>query len=94
MLAGDQGDADGLAGLARAFFGAGARALLVTHWSVYSVSAAEISAGVLAVRAEAPQVRTAEALRQIRLALIDGTSPHPLSSHPSYWAAYAVVGAD
>ena len=35
--------AEALSGLARAFFYAGARALLVSHWAVYSTAATELT---------------------------------------------------
>jgi CHAT domain-containing protein len=38
---GEKGNAEALSGLARAFFYAGARALLVSHWSVDSYAAAK-----------------------------------------------------
>ena len=37
--------AEGLSGLARAFFYAGARTLLVSHWSVYSTAAVALTTG-------------------------------------------------
>src|SRR4026207_2543449 len=39
--AGGSEGAEALSGLARAFFYAGARALLVSHWAVYSTAATE-----------------------------------------------------
>ncbi len=41
--AGDKGDAEALSGLARAFFYAKARALLVSHWYVNSEAAVKLS---------------------------------------------------
>ncbi|MEJ2125871.1 MAG: CHAT domain-containing protein, partial [Alphaproteobacteria bacterium] len=43
--AGDSEDAEALAGLTRAFFYAGARSLLVSHWAVNSDAAVEITTG-------------------------------------------------
>ena len=37
--------AEGFSGLARAFFYAGARTLLVSHWSVYSTAAVALTTG-------------------------------------------------
>ena len=39
--------ADGLSGMAKAFFYAGARALLISHWSVNSEAAVAITTGML-----------------------------------------------
>ena len=45
---GEKGDAEALSGLARAFFYAGARALLVSHWYVDSQAAVKITTGAFA----------------------------------------------
>jgi hypothetical protein len=42
-MAGDKPGAEALSGLARAFFYAGARALMVSHWSVESTAAARLT---------------------------------------------------
>ena len=42
-MAGDRPGAEALSGLARAFFYAGSRALLVSHWTVESNAAARLS---------------------------------------------------
>jgi CHAT domain-containing protein len=42
-IAGDKPGAEALSGLARAFFYAGARALLVSHWAVDSEAAARLT---------------------------------------------------
>jgi len=93
------GDADGggeaLSGLARAFFYAGARALLVSHWYVDSVAAVKITTGAFAEMARDPKVGRAEALRRSMLAAIkDPTRPKTWTpaSHPSVWAPFVVVG--
>ena len=46
--AGDKGDAEALSGLARAFFYAKARALLVSHWYVNSDAAVKLTTGAFA----------------------------------------------
>jgi CHAT domain-containing protein/tetratricopeptide (TPR) repeat protein len=80
--------AEGLSGLAKAFFYAGARALLVSHWSVYSKAAVSLTTGTLAELAKDPTIGRAEALRRSMLALIS-TGPNP---QPSYWAPFVIVG--
>jgi len=81
--------AEPLSGLARAFFYAGTRALLVTHWQVNSQAAVELVAGTFTERRRQPAIRLAEAHRRSMRALIarGGTS-----AHPSYWAPFVVVG--
>jgi CHAT domain-containing protein len=77
-----------LSGLARAFFYAGARALLVSHWAVYSEAAVELTTRTrtFATLAADPKLGRGEAFRQSMLKLIDGGRP------PSYWAPFVIVG--
>jgi CHAT domain-containing protein len=82
---GGQG-AEALSGLARAFFYAGARSLLVSHWSVYSTAATELTTKTFATLAAAPDIGRAEALRRAMLELITQGRP------PGYWAPFVVVG--
>jgi CHAT domain-containing protein len=85
--AGSGAGADALSGLARAFFYAGARALLVSHWAVYSQAATELTTATFAALAAKPQLGRAEALRSAMLDLIARGEP------PSYWAPFVLVGA-
>ena len=79
---------EGLSGLARAFFYGGARSLLVSHWSVYSRAAVDITTGILHEMERRPGIGRARALRLVMLQLIEqGANPHP-----SYWAPFVVVG--
>jgi len=88
--AGDKESDEALSGLARAFFYAGARSLLVSHWYVNSTAAVLLITHVFAeLRADA-SVSHAEALRRAMLELIDDdTAP---GAHPAYWAPFVVVG--
>lgn len=87
--AGADGKAEeALSGLARGFFYAGSRSLLVTHWAVESVSAMNLTTKTFAAYKQDTQVRRAEALRQ---AMLD-TMKNPSFAHPTYWAPYALVG--
>ena len=82
--------AEALSGLARAFFYAQARALLVSHWAVYSdVTVKLISRTVTEITAD-KSVGRAEALRRAMLALIDQGEVQ--EAHPAYWAPFVVVG--
>jgi CHAT domain-containing protein len=82
--------AEALSGLARAFFYAGTRALLVSHWSVYSDSTAKLVTNVLRTMAADKAIGRSEALRRAMLTLIDAGEPN--EAHPSYWAPFVVVG--
>jgi len=71
---------------ATAFFAAGARAVLASHWEVPS-SATE----TLMIGAFDPANAThglAQALRQSQLDLI----ARPQTAHPFYWAAFTIIG--
>lgn len=77
-----------LSGLARSFFYAGARAVLVSHWEVDSDATVDLVTRTVreAGRADAPTDR-AEALRKAMLAMISNGR-----SHPAYWAPFVLVG--
>jgi CHAT domain-containing protein len=81
--------AEALSGLARAFFYAGARALLVSHWAVDSnATVSLITKAFDEIKGDSRIGRT-EALRRSMLALI-GTGGH--NAHPATWAPFVVVG--
>lgn len=88
--AGGGGDAEALSGLARAFFHAGARALLVSHWEVGSYAAVGLSTAAFAALADGKAAGRAEAMRQAMLSLIE--SGVPADAHPANWAPFVVVG--
>jgi CHAT domain-containing protein len=87
--AGGGDDAEALSGLARAFFYAGARSLLVSHWKVDADAAVAITAhAVNAMKAE-PGIGRAEALWRGEAALIARGGRF---AHPSIWAPFVLVG--
>ena len=88
--AGDAKGAEALSGLARAFFYAGARALLVSHWEVNSNATVKLITSAVGAQARDKTVGRAEALRRAMLAMINNGEPH--EAHPSYWAPFVVVG--
>ena len=73
--AGGSEGAEALSGLARAFFYAGARALLVSHWAVYSTAATELTTKTFATLAASPGLGRAEAFRRAMLDLIAEGKP-------------------
>ena len=83
--------AEGLSGLAKAFFYAGARALLVSHWSVNSEAAVAITTGMLGEMASDSGIGRAEALRRSMLAMMK-TEGKDHFAHPMFWAPFVVVG--
>ena len=87
--AGGAEEAEALSGLARAFFYAGARALLVSHWSVYSDATVKLITKAVSTMATDASVGRSEALRRSMVAMIEG---QPQEAHPAYWAPFVVVG--
>jgi CHAT domain-containing protein/tetratricopeptide (TPR) repeat protein len=83
--------AEALSGLARAFFYAGARSLIVSNWEVNSDSAVALMTGTFAALAADPKLSHAEALRKSMLAMIDNAE-RPDWADPKFWAPFVVVG--
>ncbi len=79
---------EALSGLARGFFYAGSRSVLVTHWAVETDSAKYLTTATFDHHAKTPTAGKAESLRQAMLQLM----AQPQYSHPAYWAPYALVG--
>lgn len=87
---GDAVTADPLSGLARAFFFAGARALIVSHWAVDSDATVRLVTGAVAELKRSPGIGKAEAMRRATLAMIaTGDAAHV---HPAMWGPFIVVG--
>jgi CHAT domain-containing protein/tetratricopeptide (TPR) repeat protein len=89
--AGDKAGAEGLSGLARAFFYAGARALLVSHWPVDSDAAVRLTTGTFSELTAHPGIGRAEALRRSMKALIADRSS-ARNADPAVWAPFVLVG--
>jgi CHAT domain-containing protein len=80
-----------LSGLAKAFFYAGSRALMVTHWWVASDATVLLTTGAIQEFSKDPKIGRAEALRRAMLRLMNG-QPNPDFAHPVFWAPFALVG--
>ena len=79
---------EAMSGLARGFFYAGSRSLLVTHWSVESESAMKLTTLTFDAYQNNPKIQRAEALRTAMLKVMQ----EKRFSHPAFWAPYALVG--
>jgi CHAT domain-containing protein len=89
--AADKPGAEALSGLARAFFYAGAKSLIVSNWEVDSESTVALMTGLFDALKTKPHLSHAEALRLSMLKMIDSPSK-PEWSQPKYWAPFVVVG--
>ena len=82
-------NAESLSGMARAFFYAGARSLLVSHWPVNSDATVELITKTFAALQTDPRIGRAEALRRSMVALISKGDTYV---HPEIWAPFVLVG--
>jgi CHAT domain-containing protein len=87
--AGGSEGGEALSGLARAFFYAGARSLLVSHWYVDSSAAVAVTTGAFSALRTDPGIGRDEALRRSLAALIASGGDN---AHPSVWAPFVLVG--
>ena len=79
---------EGLNGLARSFFFAGARNVLSTLWQADDISAQELMVLFYQTASGDEPVSIAEAMRQSQAKLIEGGE----FSHPYFWAPFATIG--
>ena len=87
----DKPGAEALSGLARAFFYAGAKSLIVSHWEVDSDSTVALMTGLFDALKNNPHLTHAEALRISMLQMINNPS-NPYWGQPKLWAPFFVVG--
>ena len=88
---GDKPGAEALSGLARAFFYAGARSLLVSNWYLDTKAAVQLTTHTVHFMEQEKTLLPAEALRRAMLEFLD--SPQSADDpYPGVWAAFMVVG--
>jgi len=86
---------ESLSALARAFFYAGSRSLLATHWSLNDAAAEQLVAGLLQDYRNNAGDGLAQSLRAAQLALVAsaGRDGMPANlAHPFFWAPMALIG--
>jgi CHAT domain-containing protein len=88
---------EAVSGLGRAFFFAGAKALLVSHWPVETISAKLLTTELFRRQAENQRLGRAQALREASLAVMQHSAKGPRGpsysyAHPMFWAPFVVVG--
>lgn len=96
--AGEGAGSEAVSGLGRAFFFAGAKALLVSNWPVESVASRTLMTDLFKNQQKAQGTSKAELLRQAMLTQIDqggmkeGATMKYSYAHPLFWAPFVVVG--
>ena len=97
--AAEGGAAEAVSGLGRAFFYAGARALLVSNWPVETVSARLLTTDVFRRQSVDAKLYRADALRTAMIDLMEnGKAQSPTGdiafsyAHPMFWAPFTLVG--
>jgi len=80
--------AEGLSGLAKAFFYAGTRSLLVSNWQVSSEATQKLMSDTMKLYVGASGPGKPEALQGAMLSMMNSKEYR----HPFFWAAFVVVG--
>jgi CHAT domain-containing protein len=96
---GDGAGVEAVSGLGRAFFYAGARAVLVANWPVETGSAKLLTTDTFRRQATDSTLSRAVALQQAMLGMIDGNGLVDAQqktvfsyAHPIFWAPFSLVG--
>ncbi len=83
--------AEALSGLARAFFYAGARSLVVSHWDVLDEETVRLMSDLFKINSQNKSLSHGEALRQAQLNMLNNAK-NDEDAHPRVWAPFVVVG--
>jgi CHAT domain-containing protein len=83
--------AEALSGLARAFFYAGARSLMVSHWDVLDDETVQLMSDLFRISSQNKSLSHGEALRQAQLNMLNHAK-NDEDAHPRVWAPFVVVG--
>jgi CHAT domain-containing protein len=78
-------------GLSQAFFTAGARSLMVSHWPVMSGAATALTVATFE-QANRPGGSLSRGLQQAMQSARAAGAASALESHPSYWGPFVIVG--
>jgi CHAT domain-containing protein len=95
--AGEGDGSEALSGLGRAFFYAGARAILVSSWPVDSEAARQLMTDLFRRYTQEKGVSKSQALQLASLRMLDQGAPDDEKSgytysHPLFWAPFTMVG--
>ena len=86
-------NAEGLSGIARSFFFAGAKSLLVTHWYVDSLASKYTTTSMIREYLQTDGRNKAAALRSVALDFLSGEQGRN-RAHPAFWAAFVLIGVE
>ena len=87
------GAGESLSGLARSFFFAGARSLLVTHWDANDITTTYLTVLFLNNLRTDPGAGGPAALASAQRRMLDeATGGRAMLAHPYYWAVGALIG--
>jgi CHAT domain-containing protein len=89
------GSGESFSGLSRAFFFAGATALLVSQWSVNDEATKVLMEHIFLQYSSTPYMPPSDALHNGMLAVLDESTRDPKQrylAHPFAWAAFTLVG--
>ncbi len=88
----DGSESYGLSGLSRAFFHAGARSVLASHWRIDDVAAETLTITTIGYHRSGDS--KAEALQKASLAMMAGEigPKDDASAHPAFWAPFTLIG--
>ena len=85
---GDSLGGDSLSGLASAFFQAGARGLVASHWQVPSAATRRLMSAMFGVLGANRDLTTDSALQRAQAEMIGDAA----TAHPFFWAAFVILG--
>ena len=77
---------EGMSGLTSAFFQAGTKSMLVTHWDVETNSAVQLTTGSLKNLENSESL--SKALQKTKISMMNNKD----TAHPFYWAPYVLIG--
>jgi CHAT domain-containing protein len=79
-----------MSGLASAFLYAGARTVLASHWSVFTVPTVLLASNAFSQVGANPEIGRAEAMRRAMITLMNDDDD--FYAHPASWAPFTVFG--
>ena len=82
--------AEGLSGLAKSFFIAGSKSILVSHWPVFSESTKDMMIDLFS-HVQKDELTYSKSLQKAKISMIKNNK-YDLFAHPTFWAPFVLVG--